>query len=379
MKRAALTHRSAQTLPAGFTSSLITSSTRKQEARMKSNADAPVFKSSREVALCESPLPDTDAPGRIWAPAERVVLDLDLPHLAIARALKRSDDAAIWREHARARDQEGFIHCLAQLAGRYVTQQTHFRDRSRVTDWHHVLIAVPFLVPVASWPVAAPASPDRAGAGTLLGVLQDWAGHEQFARMVFGCIRYVDLVRWSPVTQQDYLQFLAGDRKGVSPGPDTLSAHVPEGSVQLAFAIGSVRCWNTLPELPASALAAQWELRSRMAACLSYMNQCHVPTEHVLPPTPLADAVLAGLRLWLHKLADLHPFRRWDVRLGLKDVVYQELASDDEQCATIMLPMRRHQVGADGLAALTSDLARRFAAPACSDGLTAMARASIVH
>jgi hypothetical protein len=335
---------------------------------MNSNSQKSISARVGHASQSETPVSDSDALSQGWRPAERVVLDLDLPHVAIARALKRSNDADIWREYERARDQDAFLDYLAPLAGAYVTQQTHFRDPTRTTEWHHVLIAIPFLCPASSWPVAAPSTPDRAGASSLMGELQLWAGHDQPARLVLGCVKYLDLVRWSPVTQQDYLRLLAGEGTAVSAAVDGVPAQIPDGAVQLAFAIGSVRCWKTHPQLPGVSDAADWELRVRMAACLSYMQQCDVQPKHVLSPAPLADAVLAGLRSWVRELTARQHVARWDVRLGLKDLVYHELTSHGDDVQTLMLPMRRHQVGADGVSALTSDLAVRFGARALTSG-----------
>jgi hypothetical protein len=330
----------------------------------------------QEARVAHQPrLTGRDAPQRPWTP-DRVVINLHLPHLVIAQALKRCDDSAIWREYARARDQDAFIHCLSRLAGTYSTQQTHFRDPSRTTEWHHELVAVPFLLPAGSWPVPAPSAADRVGAGSLMGEVQEWAGPEQMARLVLGCVKYVDLVSWSPVSQQEYLQLLAGERTTLSTPPDEFGTRLPEGCVQLAFAIGSVRCWNAQPLFPDSCWTANWKLRTRMAACLSYMNQCHVPMEHVLPPAPLADAVLVGLRMWVAQLAKEQRPTRWDVQLGPKDVLYLELTDAEDYVSPILLPVRRHQVAAEGLSELTSELAARFGNP--TDG-PLVARAPIVH
>jgi hypothetical protein len=333
----------------------------KEEPTMKLNAEPGTSTNSSEASASEAPHRSySDVSPQSWAAAERVELDFDLPHIAIARALKNSDDGAVWREYALVRDQDTFLHDLARLAGSFTTQQPHFRDPSRTTEWHHALVAVPFLRPAQSWPVAAPSAADRVGASSLMGELQQWVGHEQPARLVLGCVNYVDLVRWSPVTQQDYLRLLAGETTALSPVVDGVPTRLPDGAVQLAFAIGSVRCWNTQPQLPGISDAADWELRVRMAACLSYMQQCEVRPEHVLSPAPLADAVLAGVRLWVRELTGGQEVNRWDVRLGLKDVVYHEIEAADDQFGTVMLPMRRHQVGAEGVSALTSELAQRL-------------------
>jgi hypothetical protein len=336
-----------------------------EEPTMKLNAEPCTSTNSSEPSVSAGEAPHrshSDPSPQSWTAAERVELDLELPHIAIARALKNADDGAVWREYALARDQDTFVHDLARLAGSFTTLQTHFRDPSRTTEWHHSLIGVPFLLPADSWPVAAPSSPDRVGASSLMGELQQWAGQDQTTRLVLGCVKYADLVRWSPVTQQEYLRLLAAESTTVSAGVDGVSARIPDDAMQLAFAIGSVRCWNMLPKLPGSSDAADWELRVRMAACLSYMHQSNVPPEHVLSPAPLAEAVLAGLRLWIQELSGQCHVTRWDVRLGLKDVVYYELETADDQFGTIMLPIRRHQVGADGMPALMSDLAARFSA-----------------
>lgn len=298
-------------------------------------------------------------------PAERVVLDLELPHLAIARALKRQDDPAIWQEYARTRDQAGFLEVLSRLSGRYCTQQTHFRDPTRSTEWQHDLVAVPFLLPAASWPVAAPAVDDRAGAGSLMGELQHWAGDEQPAKLVLGCVKYVDLCRWSPVTQQSYLQLLAGERRDVSSLPGGIATHVPSGLVQLAFAVGSVRCWNAPPQVPQglNSPAADWAFRARTASCLSYINQCQIGPEHVLLPAPLSEAVSNGLRLWFKELAHQGVVRAWDVRVGPNDVVYQELSCTDEELGTMLLPLRLHQVGPDAPAPFMAEMELHFGPP----------------
>jgi hypothetical protein len=304
---------------------------------------------------------DCDTSGHDWAPAERVVLDLELPHIAIARALKAADDPAIWREYERSRDQDLFLTDLGRLAGTYRTCQTHFRDASRTTQWLHELVAVPFLLPAVSWPIAAPAALDRAGSGSLLPDLQQWAGCEQPVRLVAGCVKYVDVCSWSPVTQQEYLQLLAGEQRAISPSPQPFSADVPKGVVQLAFALGSVRCWNAPPQI--SSLSSHRDLRARMAACLSYMNQCQIGPEHVLLPNSFCASAAGGLRLWVNELLAQQLVRTWDVRVGIRDCLYLELVGTDEEFGTMLLPLRLHQLGTEGLPMLLGEMARLLGAP----------------
>jgi hypothetical protein len=320
-----------------------------------------------------------NASAQTWSPSEQVVLDLDLPHIAIARALRCADDAAIWREYARSRDQDDFLDVLGRLAGSYHTTQTHFRDPSRTTQWQHELVAVPFLLPATSWPIAGPAAPDRTGAGSLMGELQQWAGHEQPARLLLGCVNYVDLCAWSPVTQQEYLQLLAGEQRAISPA-SAVGARIPAGVVQLAFAIGSVRCWNAPPFIPeCSPSTPQWDLRARLAACLSYTNQCHIRPEHVLAPALLRDAVADGLRLWTNELSEHADVSAWDVRIGMKDLVFLELAASNEEPDRIALPLRRHQLGGSGLPTLMADLARQLPAHTPEGGGAGLHRPENMH
>lgn len=328
----------------------------------ESNAKQPSRPSGSEVGAATTEASTHER----WTPFEQVVLDLDLPHISIARALERSDDPAIWREYARARDEDGFLDCLAMLAGSHTTEQPHFRDPARSTQWRHMLVAVPFLLPASAQPLAPASRADRGGAAELVGDLQRWAGCQQEARTMLGCVNYAELCRWSPVTQREHLQLLAGQRRGPSVPREPLAVEVPSGFPQLAFAVASVRCWNAPPHLPDpldASSAAAWELRSRMAACLSYANQCQVRAQQVLLPARLHDAVLAGLRLWVGELAAQHLVRAWDVQPGAKDVMHLQLAGCVDEGCRGQLAVRGHQVGRGGLSTLMADLELHFGRP----------------
>jgi hypothetical protein len=297
-----------------------------------------------------------------WSPTERVVLDLELPHTAIARALDRLDDAAIWSEYRRSADEAVFLDYLGTLAGNYSTRQPHFRDPARTTEWRHVLTVVPFLLRGNSWPVAAPAGEDRGAAGTTVKQLQHWVGYQQPAMIVLNCVRYTDLCRWSPVMQREYLQVLAQEKRALCTPLELFPAHVPEGLAQLAFVVSSVSCWNDQPTLPgASECSAQsWDMRSRLAACLSYSQQCSVRAEDVLLPARLREGVLAGLRLWLGALARAGHVRSWDVQPGRTDVVLLELTTREKESSPAVVPVRLHQIGPDGFGILMADLMKHF-------------------
>jgi len=304
-------------------------------------------------------------PPRSWAAVERVVLDLGLPHIAIARALDRSDDEAIWREYRCTHDEDGFLECLAALAGNYWTEQPHFRDPARSTGWRHALVVVPFLMPTHSWPVAVPSGDDRASAAAVVDELQQWAGAHQPARVVLGCVRYSDLCRWSPVSQREYLQLLARERPSLLMPLEAIPVELPGSLPQLAFAIASVRCWNATPQLPDPSEIGQhqWELLSRLAACLSYSQQCAVAPDHVLLPARLKDGVLAGLLMWIGALARNKLVRTWDLQPWGKDVWLLQLASGEKNARPAVIPLRLHQLGAGGLPALMAALAEQVGSP----------------
>lgn len=185
-----------------------------------------------------------------WSPIEREVFDLELPHSAIARALKCLDDAAIWSEYCRSPDEEAFLDCLGSLAGSYSTQQPHFRDPARTTEWRHVLTVVPFLLPGDSLPIPTPEGGDRGAAATTVKELQHWVGDQQPAMIVQNCVRYTDLCRWSPIMQREYLQVLAQEKRALRTPLEPIPAHVPDGLAQLAFVVSSVKRWNAQPTLP---------------------------------------------------------------------------------------------------------------------------------
>lgn len=105
------------------------------------------------------------------------------------------------------------------------------------------------------------------------------------------------------------------------------------------------------------------DMRSRLAACLSYSQQCVVRPEDVLLPTALREGVLAGLRLWLGALASGGHVRGWDLQPWRTDVVLLELANSHQGGGPAVLPVRLHQIGRDGLEILMADLTKHFGAP----------------
>lgn len=112
---------------------------------------------------------------------------------------------------------------------------------------------------------------------------------------------YEALCNWSPLLQLDFLQALTWRRSSCGRPVVRIAADVPEDWPQLAFLVSSVDRWNCIPQLPSTSPPgeAEWQLRTRLAARVGYIHQRPVQAAKVLQPLFFADAVLAGLRLWI--------------------------------------------------------------------------------
>jgi hypothetical protein len=292
-----------------------------------------------------------------WTGPEVVFIDLELPHLAIARALDQADDAGIWSECRRSRNQGMYLEWLGSLAGSYSYEHPHARDPSRRTTSHLMLVAVPYLLPVSDTPVPVP-DPDRKTAAAMVQCLQAWIGYQQHATVMLEPASYQELCRWSPVTQRERLQLLAR-RKPVSVAPwSPTEVKLPQGFPTLSFLVGGVSRWLAHPELPEAGLAGsrEWQLRSQLAGHLAYLHQQPVQAHDLRLPAPFAAAVLEGLRMWVAEVARLQLARSWQMHVRQDDLVLLELGCAEEEQASVILPLRLHQIGPCGLELLMQDL-----------------------
>lgn len=293
-----------------------------------------------------------------WSGPQRVFIDLELTHLAIAATLDRHDDAAIWCEYRRAPDQVRYLDWLSNQAGCYSFMHTHSRDSSRQTTSNIMLTAVPYLLPASSVP-AASCNSDRAVLESILRGLQAWVGLQQHATVVEEPVSYLELCRWSPLTQRERLLALSGRKPGRVALLTAPQVQLPADFPVLSFLIVGVRRWLAHPELPEPGLAGgrDWALRSQLAAHLTYLHrQPAMDANDMRLPMPFAAAVLEGLRMWIAEVGRLGLANRWDLRVRHDDLLLLELGCPNPKEPTLILPLRRHQIGAYGLDLLVQDL-----------------------
>jgi hypothetical protein len=308
-----------------------------------------------------------------WSGHDQVNIDLDIDHLALAHALDRSEDAVIWVQYRRARDSDRYVHWLASLAGTYSVERAPPHDASRKATYQYALISIAFLLPPDKGAGDSPTGPDLDVVAGILGHLRAWVDDPQKVSVVSACTPYLELSRWSPVTQREYLRALAKAPAGrCAPwlGP---IGRVPEKFPQLAFMHGSVSRWIKFPELPKPGFRGErnWQLRCGLAAHLAYASHRPVQPHEVLLPSFFADAVLEDVRMWIGEVVRRQLVNAWQVHPGENDLVTLELNPSDGDTPTVMLPLRLHQVGWAGLDLILADLMKEMGPPAVQELATA--------
>lgn len=283
---------------------------------------------------------------------EQVFLDDLLPDDALSKAMEACDEAAIWAQYGEAPDKSRFLRSLGSLAGYYSTHQPHRRGAS--TLWHNALMAVAFLLPPERRPAVQPAGTDQKAASAVYMQLQQWLGYGQTVRVIADSVRYRDLCNWSPLLQLEYLQALTWRKSSCNRPVVRVSAEFPEDWPQLAFMLGSVQRWNRAPQLASSSAGGdtEWQLRTRLAAHLGYIHQRPVQAAKVLQPLFFADAVLAGLRLWIRELVDRRLVSAWDMQCHVEDFVVLQLTRIPDHERVVAVPIRLHHMGAGDCEAL---------------------------
>lgn len=294
---------------------------------------------------------------------------VELSHLQLARALDCGDDAAIWRCHADARDPELCLDWLAALAATVTRTVVHPRDPKRTTDWHCSLVALPFIVPNAASAGAAQSRGDISLAQTVLALWRDCIGTSQDVAVMAGATAYVDICRWSPVTQRDCLAALA--RQPVSRPASWLGieAALPASFPQLHFLVGSVARWLAFPELPDACTSGPrlWVLQNRLAGYLGCHFGVNIAPMNVGVPALFSQAVSAGLSMWIHELARTELVAGWSAEPAGADTICVELRPADVGAGPARIPVRRHQLGRGGVELLLLQLAGLFGAPEAVD------------
>lgn len=297
-----------------------------------------------------------------WRIADQVVLDLELPHLNVQAAIQARDESSIWRAYHASHDQGAWLDGLATCVGSHAFERPHFRDPSRTTPWHHVLIAWPVLLPAQGHAMPRGGSDDGMVARGLLDKLHAWLDYRYEARLVACVTGYDELCRWSPISQRECLQLLARQTHAwrAALRPDT--ARLPPDWPRLAFVIGSVAEWIVQPQFPTAgdSPSKDWELQLQTAARTGYAQRCRVAAEHVGVPATFAAAVLDGLRGWLGEVARLELVRSWRIEPGRDDMVWLKFGGGGEELPAAAVPLRLHQIGQAGLHLLAVDLFERL-------------------
>jgi hypothetical protein len=292
-----------------------------------------------------------------WAVADQVVLDLEFPHLDVQAAIRAQDESLLWRAWRGSRDQQLWLEGLAASVGSHVIERPHFRDASRTTPWHHVLIAWPVIVPAPSLVRAAAGSDDRKTTGGLLDKLQWWLGYRHEARLLAGVTEYAQMCRLSPLWQRECLQILGGQTPGWRAPLRADGLRVPAAFPRLAFVVGSVNEWIVAPQIGCpDSEQRDWPLQLETAARVGYMHGCQIAAATVGVPADIAHAVLAGLRAWMRELVNERLVRGWQLEFGFDDTVVLQLQAAHEDTACALIPVRLHQVGTEGLQVLMDDL-----------------------
>lgn len=180
--------------------------------------------------------------------------------------------------------------------------------------------------------------------------------------MIAAPVAYAEICNWSPVTQREYLASLA--RQPVAaPAPrlQTMSC-LPEPFPQLHFLIGSVSRWLAFAELPERDVPGKqlWDLRQRMAGYLSCHYDQQVQPLDVDAPSLFAEAVMAGLLMWVRELARGELISSWRIEPGGKDVVLLDLMPTARDCGQVRMPVRTHQLGHGGIDLLLLEMQQLF-------------------
>jgi hypothetical protein len=285
-----------------------------------------------------------------------------MPHLLLSRALDCGDEDAIWRCLADAREPELCSDWLAALAGTVTRHSAHLKYPSRTTHWSCSLIATPFLIwqtpPLAAQPCASGAEL----AGAFFDEWRSWIGAPQQVAVLGEIVPYSEVCHWSPVTQRECLATLA--RQPIARPTPRLPpmARVPDTFPQLNFVVGSVSRWlafAALPPLDAPGLRL-WELRTRLAAHLSYHYGQGIQPLDVDAPALFAEAVASGLRMWLHELARRELVGSWRIEPAGKDIVLLDLMPATGDPQAVRIPLRGHQLGRGGIDLMLLEVQQLF-------------------
>jgi hypothetical protein len=296
-----------------------------------------------------------------WRLADQVFLDLEFPHLDVQAAIRTKDEALVWRAWRASRDQPLWLEGLASSVGSHLIERAHFRDASRTTPWHHVLIAWPLILPSGCREVACAGSDARKTSGGLLAKLQDWVGYRHEARLLAGVTEYAQVCRFSPLWQRECLNILAGHAPEWRAPLRAEGLRLPASFPRLAFVVGSISEWIVPPQVGrAEPGEHDWQLQLETAARIGYMHRCHICASDIGVPDKFSDAVLEGLRAWMRELFRRHLLRGWHIDFGYDDTVVVELTSAQEDSSSALIPLRLHQIGMQGLELLLQDLQQQL-------------------
>lgn len=276
------------------------------------------------------------------------------PLLNLIQALERRDEDRVWDLYRVARDRPQFLDWLANWCGMRVATRRVPGQLQQPGTWVHVLFAVPI--------VAGPSSVfSKDACPALAEAIRTWFGEGHEVILTCGLSKYTSVARWSPLTQKERIAELCGtpfaEPAKWIPNLEVVDADLPAFDLVL----GTVGTRAGAPEFPEGGHGLKDRLLQQEIA-FATLGRCAAELDdHVGRVAPFADAIQAGLSLWIDSVARSEIVRTWSIEpLGL-DVLVLDFHGVEDQCWR--LPVRLHQIGLHGVDLLVEQLARKFGPP----------------
>lgn len=207
----------------------------------------------------------------------------------------------------------------------------------------------------------------RAPCFSLAGIetaLRTWFGSGQDVSLDAVATKYTDIAHWSPLTQKERLA-RSGGVEYAQPALCVRRMHVVDRDLpELQFVIGSVASRLACPVFP-DGEAPHREAQLQQALAFELGAAGPGRTSLVGSLAPFADAMRAGLALWIDAVASQGIVRSWSIEPVDLDIVLLELHGDDDRFWRI--PIRLHRIGLHGIDLIIEQLNREIGAPTASN------------
>lgn len=291
---------------------------------------------------------------RVDEVGEATIQTATFPLLNLIHALERRDEDRVWNLYRVSRDQPLFLDWLANWSGMQVSTRKDPCHEMQVSTWVHVLFAVPIVRDPGS------VGSDDGFTG-LPDSLQKWfgAGHE--VHLLGNASKYASVARWSPLTQKEHLAGMCGTPFAENARWTRELTVLDRDLPSLTFLLGTVGTRAGAPEFPEAGYDPCDRLLQQEIGFRTLGRGDMELDDHIGRVAPFADAVQAGLLLWIDALARAQVVQGWNIEPIEMDVLLLQLSGVEGQ--SWQLPLRSHQIGLHGIDLLVARLAMHFGPP----------------